>query len=338
MRWIKWFLMDQAGGNEQGGGGGGGSGGEVKIDPAQARTFLDPYVPDPAALATMPDDQVLAHHARVSSALTKAQQEAIKNYDWRKDVAGDNADVMKTLGRFASPKALYESYDQFRTKLSKGELKAITPFPEKGTAEQQAEWRTQNGVPADGKYEIKLAQGLKFEEADQPFIDSMTKAAHAANVPASAVNAMANWFVSERRGRAEAQAEALNTLKRETEDTLRGEWGNDYRGHINRIQGLLDSTIPAADTELKALINNAIATNPTFARHYVQMALQLNPTGALPPGDSGSQEKTLTDELKSIETVMRTKRGEYNKDEKMQARYRDLLTAYQQVTKKAWAS
>src|SRR3990172_7441397 len=62
----------------------------------------------------------------------------VKTTKWREQLAGDNPDDLKTLERFASPKVVWDGYKEFRTKLSKGELKAVTPFPEKGTPEQQA--------------------------------------------------------------------------------------------------------------------------------------------------------------------------------------------------------
>jgi hypothetical protein len=105
---------------------------------------------------------------------------------------------------------------------------------------------------------------------------------------------------------------------------------------MNRIQGVIDATIPQEQQELKDLINNAIATNPHFARHYAAIALQMNPAGTLVPGDRGANEATVVDELKKIDGVMKTDRSKYDKDADMQKRYRDLLGAYTKMTGKEY--
>lgn len=309
------------------------------VTPADARTFVASFVPDPKVLDGMADDQVMAYHGQVTKVLGDHDTKVRESYDWRKDVAGDNADAMKTLERFASPKALYESYDQFRARLSKGELKAVTPFPDKGTAEQQAQWRSENGVPPEpGAYEIELPDGVVVGENDKPVIENFTKFAHAKNLPASVVNEVVNWHFQQRVANEEAARAEFDKQKSDTAAALGAEWGPDYKANLNKIQGVLDATIPADQSDLKGLINNAIATNPHFARHYAAIALQLNPAGTLVPGDRGANEGSIKDELGRIDAVMKKDRAAYNKDNAMQERYRSLLGAYQKLTGKEWGT
>lgn len=314
-------------------------GGAATVTPADAKAFVTNFVPDPKLLDGMADDQVLAYHGQVTKVLNDHDTKARESYDWRKGIAGDNADATKTLERFASPKALYESYDQLRTRLSKGELKAVTPFPEKGTAEQQTAWRAENGVPAaPGEYKIELPAGMVIGDKDKPAIESLTKYAHSKNIPGSSVNDVVNWYFQERVAREEAARADFDNSKKETAAELGNEWGGEYKANINKIQGVIDATIPNDQAELKVLINNAIATNPHFARHYAAIALQLNPAGTLVPGDRGANEGTLKDEIAKIEKVMKTERGKYDKDEAMQKRYRELLGGYSKLTGKEWGA
>lgn len=266
-------------------------------------------------------------------ALLDAHTQTVK---WRETIAGDNPDALKTLERFASPKALWDSYSELRGRVSKGELKAVAPFPDKGTADQQAAWRAENGVPADGKYEIKLPEGLKLTEADTPVIENFTKFAHSKNLPTGAVSEVVGWYLQDRAARQEKARTEFDTAKRDTAAELGNEWGVDYKPTLNRIQGMLDATIPGDQAELKTLINNAISTNPEFARHYAALALQLNPAGTMVPGDRGANEGSVTDEIKKIEKIMREDRKGYDKDEAMQKRYREVLDAYGRLTGKNW--
>lgn len=256
---------------------------------------------------------------------------------WREEIAGENKDALKTLERFASPKAIYESYEQLRGRVSKGELKAVAPFPKTGTPEQQNAWRQENGIPeAPDKYEIKLPDGMVIGEADKPIVENFTKFAHERNLPAGAVNDVVNWHFQQQVAAQEAARADFDAKKTETAATLGQEWGAEYKPNMNKIEGLLDSTIPADQADLKTSIKNAIATNPHFARHYAALALQLNPAGTLVPGDRGANEGTVTDELKKIETLMRTDRKKYDGDRAMQDRYLALITGYQKLTGKDW--
>lgn len=315
---VRRIYEAQAATGEGGGGGGGGNG---------AADWRAAIAGDDAAvletLKTIESPQVLL------DAHTQSGK-------WRESIAGDNADALKTLERFASPKALYESYDSLRGRVSKGELKAVIPFPDKGSVEQQAQWRTENGVPADGKYEFKLPDGVQIGENDKPVIENFTKFAHTKNLPAGAVNEVVGWYLQDRAAREEAAKTQFDETKRAVAAELGGEWGQEYKPNLNRIQGMLDATIPADQKGLKDLINNALATNAHFARHYAALALQINPASTLVPGDRGANEASITDEIKKIETGMRANRTAYNKDEATQKRYRELLDAYGKMTGKDW--
>ena len=261
----------------------------------------------------------------------------VQTTKWRETLAGDNPDDLKTLERFASPKVVWDGYKEFRTKLSKGELKAVAPFPEKGTTEQQAEWRSQNSVPATpGDYKFELPAGMVIGEEDKPAIESFTKYAHGKNLPSGAVNEVVNWYFQERAERQETARAGFEETKKNTTAELAAEWGPEYKANLNRIQGVIDATIPGDQEELKKLIGNALATNANFARHYAAIALQINPASTLVPGDRGANEGSVTDEIKKIESSMRKDRAAYNKDEGTQKRFRDLLEAYQRMTGKTW--
>lgn len=265
--------------------------------------------------------------------LVKAYQGQV---NWREGIAGDNADRLKTLERFTSPKQIYDSYEALRTRVSKGELKAVTPFPDKGTAEQQSQWRAENGVPPDGKYEIKLADGLVIGEHDKPVIEAFQKFAHDTNLPSNVVNAVVNWQFQQQAVRQEAAKAEFDAKRNDVTAALSHEWGAEYKPNLNKIAAVLDAYIPAEQTELKQQVGNAIATNAHFARMMAAIAMEMNPAGALVPGDRAATESTVVDGLKAIEKTMATNRKAYDKDEAMQTRYRELIGAYHKITGKEW--
>lgn len=258
--------------------------------------------------------------------------------DWRKEIAGENAEHLKTLERFASPKAMFESYTALRAKMSSGELKEAKPFPDKGTPEEQNAWRKEQGLPEkpEGYYEhLKFDDGLVIGEADKPAVDSFLKSAHASNMPPAAAKAAVAWYFEQQDVAAEARAEADKKVAQETVDKLRTEWGGDYRTNMNGIKALL-STAPAgvADKVMNTRMADGtpLMSDPDFLRFLTSQYRQINPVSTVvPAGDEAAMAKSIDDEISQIQKTMRENRPAYNKDPKMQARYRELLSARERM-------
>lgn len=250
--------------------------------------------------------------------------------DWRAKLSPDGKHS-KTLDRFASPNAILDSYLALRQKVDSGELKSVTPYPDKGKPEEQAAWRKAHSIPEshDG-YSLKFADGLVIGEADKPFVDDFLKAAHAANSTPDQVNGLLHWYYGNQEKAVQAQAEKDTDYLKGTEDTLRAEWGGEYRSNINMIQGLVD-TMPAdvKDAFANARLGDgtALLSNPQMARWLVHTARTVNPTATVVPGAGANIAGAIDDEISQIEKVMKTDRKTYNKDEKMQTRLRDLYAA-----------
>jgi hypothetical protein len=295
---------------------------------ADARAFLTEFA-DPEVLKTVPDDKVLPWYTRVKGKVDEFGKQFPA--DWRKQIAGDNAESLKTLERFASPKALYDSYGALRSKMSSGELREMTPFPEKGTPEQQAQWRTLNGIPDKPEdYKVVTPQGAELTDDDKSVLQGMAKAAHEAHMRPEHFNANVAWYLQTKDARAQSSYDRNEELRSATEETLRTEWGPDYKGNIARMSGLLDMAPKGVkETVLGARMadGTALLNNADFARFMVDMSRQLNPAGVTLPGAGGSLTQSIEDEIGSIEKLMREDRSAYNKDESKQKRLRDLYAA-----------
>lgn len=255
--------------------------------------------------------------------------------NWREAYAGGDEKKLARLQRYASPTAALDAMIAAQNRISSGELRSA--LPKDATPEQVAAWRTENGIPeSPDKYDLTFDNGLVVGENDKPIIDGFLKAAHDANyTPAQAKQAV-KWYYDHMQ---EVQAKIANDTKQveqQTEDALRAEWGNDYRGNLNAIGGLLDSFVPAGDEQLRTLVMNGAKQNANFAKMLAGIALQFNPAGTIigagPGGDLG---KSIDDAIAEIEKVMQTDRPRYNKDEKMQEKYRQLVTARESRKKAA---
>ena len=308
------------------------------VNPQDARAFLTNFVPDPKALESMPEPDVLAYHGRVKGFHDKAMNDAVTaatekapvfKETWRQHIAGEDKDALKTLERFTDPGAMFKSYNELRTKLSKGELKAHTPFPDKGTPEEQNAWRKDQGIPEkpDG-YDLNLGDGLVIGDEDKPWVDMFLAKAHAAHLPPGAVKTTLSTFFGEIR---EKQNEAIALAEKETmkkaEDTLRETLGTEYRPTMNAIQSFLDAKVSANST-LKTRIMKSIQMEPEFAMLFAGITRELDPFSTL-AGGGGGGAKGIIDEWKAIQKMRQEKRADYNRDEKTQARERELISAMQ---------
>lgn len=253
--------------------------------------------------------------------------------DWREKISKGDTKALARLQRYASPAAALEALGHLQAKISAGELRAI---PKKdASAEEVAAYRAALGVPEnpDG-YKPALAEGIVIGENDQPLVKGFLTAAHASDLTNEQVSATLNWYYAEAAREAEAIAQRDKQAALECQDALRKEWGDDYRGTVNAIFGMLDIAPPGVREKLlgKRLEDGkALASDPDVMRWFAQLARELNPAGTLVPGSGQSVAGSIDTEIQKIEKVMREDRQAYNRDEKMQERYRELLAAKEKM-------
>jgi hypothetical protein len=260
--------------------------------------------------------------------------------DWRAQIAGDDKEVLKTLERFSDPKALFNAYGALRQKLSSGELKS--QLPKDATPEQVAEWRKENGIPeAPDKYEIKLEDGHVLGEADKPLVASFQKFAHDANLPPAIFNGALKWYFDNQDAQAVATSDADAAFKKSNEDTLRAEWGKDYRPNINAIgnffsdapKGLFDTVLASRTPDGRLL-----GDHPDAVKFFAMVGRERFPTPTLIPGGAGDQGANVEGRINEIKGLMADRNSKYWKGaeaNKLQEEYRGLIATRDRLKGKA---
>ncbi len=249
--------------------------------------------------------------------------------DWRQKFAGDDEKLAKRLERMGSPRAVLESMLAAEKKLRGGAVKpALGDDPSEA---EVAEYRKAHGIPDEaGKYEIARPDGLQIGEEDKPIVDGFLESAHAANMTPGQVNQALGWYYQQQDAARAEQATADKSRHEETVDTLRTEWGSDYRPYVNQVSSFLDT---APEGMKENLLGARMADGTLFGDNAAAMmwlrdlAAEVNPVPTLVAGAGGDPGKALGDEIASIEKRMRDDRAGYFKDEAAQKRYRDLLAA-----------
>lgn len=250
--------------------------------------------------------------------------------NWREQYAGGDEKKVSRLSRYASLDGALDALFAAQNRISSGELKPV--LPKDATPEQLKAYRAELGVPEDpAKYDLKLKQGRIIGDEDKPVIASFLKeAALPLNLRGEDASKVVDWYYDEVERQSEVQAQALEKAKKDTEDNLRAEWGQDYRPNQNAIAAILDANLSTNDADLRKVLDNTVAANPGFAKLLAGLARQINPVTTL-VGIPANQPQAIDAEISDIEKLMRENRQAYDKDEKKQARLRELYGARERL-------
>lgn len=267
--------------------------------------------------------------------------------DWRKKMSGEDEKAIKALERYQSPADVAKALRDAQNLIRSGKVKDA--LPENPTDEQIAAWRKDNGIPeAPDGYLEALPDGLVIGDEDKDLVGGFLESAHAKNMNPEQVASAINWYYEEQEKQVTAQIEADRAFRKDAEDALRGEWGGEYRANVNAIANFLSSTPVLSEGEdgekitLGAALMDArlpdgtkVGDNPHTAKFLLNLANEINPGGTVAPGDGTSRLASVKEEIASIEKVMREDRRAYDKDEKMQARLRQLYAAEEKLASRA---
>lgn len=260
--------------------------------------------------------------------------------DWREKMADGDDKLLESLKRFSSPKALRDSWLEQRKTISQRTAKP--KLPENATEEQIKAYRAEVGVPeTPDKYDVALGDGHVWGDADKPLLESFTKAAHDKNIPSEYVKPILQWYDQLQQQQAERRTLADAQFKKDSLDTLAGEWGSSL-GMEARIadefmqsmgEEMYERFREARDPDGKLLFADA-----GFIRWANKMQRELNPAATVLPGSGLGSADAMASEISTIESLMGDRESKYWKGpeaNKMQARYRDLIGARDRMGKKA---
>jgi hypothetical protein len=290
--------------------------------------------PDPAPVP----EAAAQPAAQPASEPAKVEPDA-KGYwpeDWREKASKGDEKLLKRFGRYASPEAALEALVQAQNKISAAQFRP--GLKKDASPEEIAEWRKEVGIP-EKPDQYSLAGMDDVTEESKPFYDALLKHAHDSNQTQAQLDATLRAWKEMRNAAVDLQAENDKRAESLFEDTLRQEWGPEYRTNINAVHNLLNAT---ANQELKASFLEArlpdgskLGTNPEAMRFLLAVALKDNPAATVVPASHGSPLVGIDEEIARIDKMMRTDRAAYNKDDKLQARYRELWDAKMKLQNRA---
>lgn len=256
--------------------------------------------------------------------------------DWatlRDKYAKGDEKILKRLSRYSSQEAVIDALLAAQNKISSGTLRST--LPENATKEEMAAWREENGIPADTSgYDLK---DIPLSPEAKAGADEFLKAAHAVNMTPAQVKAAVAWSAQ----RAEAQLEARQLqdqqITAEADELLREEWGAETKLNKNMILGLLDTAPEGVKDRImggRLADGTPITSDVKTLRWLAGIAREINPVATVVPGAGTNSAQVIETEMATMQKLMGDPKSAYWKGpeaEKMQARYRDLITVQEKI-------
>jgi hypothetical protein len=269
------------------------------------------------------------------------EQPAQQKQDWREVVAGGNPQLLEHLKRFKHPADVGKAYIEAQRLIRQGQHKQGTP-PEGATPEQLAAWRKEAGVPdAPEKYTPQLPPGLVLGTADKPVVDHFAKFAHAENWSEGQFNKVLGWYyqTQDALNMQRQDRDANQHIKAQAE--LRQAWGQDFTRNQNAMINFRDAHMPQ-DLQVRVFGGRTadgvmLGNDPQFIHWMASLAMEVNPQYSVVPAGSSDAGRSVNDEIAQIQQMISNNDPLYWKDEKKQARFRDLLEARDSMKKRSAA-
>jgi hypothetical protein len=237
--------------------------------------------------------------------------------DWRTQMANGDPKAARLLERYTSPDAVGKALLSAQQRIRSGEVQ-LRPGPE-ATDEQRAEWRLQHGIPETATdYDVPILLDGRYEDLDEfgkASIDEFRSTFHELDMPpehAQKIMSVANDVAFKQM---ERQAETDALRQEDTEDTLRMDWGADYRKNIalnarfmqDKLGDSWQSLVTARTPE-----GLRLADDPKFNRFINQMA-RSEGGSVLQTGETAAGHNVQA-RIEEIRKIMSTDYSKYKRD------------------------
>jgi hypothetical protein len=253
--------------------------------------------------------------------------------DWRNQYAtidGKPDDKrLAQLKRFQSPTDLATSYFAAQERLRSGEYKQVSQAPDPKDEKAMSAWREENGIPkAAAEYDL-IAPGVKFEELDdgtKKTIGTIQNQFLEANVPAGTAKTVATILHKIGEEQLVQQTAADAEQRDNLEDSLRSEWGRDYRPNLAMNLQIMERHFgDDMDAILMARTPDGrlLANLPSFNK--AMNAWARGEGGDIMVDGEGSGGTSVDSRIAEIEGIMKSDMGKYLGTKGMPEEYAGLL-------------
>lgn len=312
----------------------GGTLGTPPAEPVVANEPVEPAGKPAPKSGTKPEEKPAAITAVDGPAL-EVDKNAPKPTDipWEERVAkmvGDDKKAYDRLIRMKGEEGLWKAYRAMEVERDSG--KWAKKLPTHYTAEELADYKKSNGIPdkPDG-YDINLGNGIVWGDNDKPHIDNYTAYALKNNMTPDEVKRGLGWWADYQQDLVALMDASDDEHATEAQIEMRAKWGKDEKRNRNFMRNQFEgiskdawrNLVMARGPDGRLIGNNAETMFSIFDKLKAG-----DPDAYELPGEGQSAGKTLDEEMKELQGMMRDKSSAYyakaTRDE-IQARYRTLI-------------
>lgn len=247
--------------------------------------------------------------------------------DWRDKMGAGDKEALKTLERYKSPADVAKALREAQKKIGAGRTLSDEPMPDAEKEPEAAkEWRKARGIPDDPTgYEVPDAVKSLVKDEDKPRLAEFTEFMHKKGVPASAAGAAMEWYFQTEAEGAAAIAEADKADATEVEDTLRAEWGSDFRANATVAKRFAEEITPGINWfEARLPDGRTLGNVPEFVKALAELGTREYGDVAFAGGEATN--KTLA-RKEEIERMMRDDIDAYRANPKLAQEYEAIVDA-----------
>lgn len=225
--------------------------------------------------------------------------------NWREQLAGDDAEFLAELKRTKTPGDLAKRFKDMRGKLAKGSLDD-DPAPPKDKPDELKAWREKHGIPLEATgYTIGDDIKKSLTDADKPIVDGFLSYMHERNASQAEIDRALGFYTGLEAASREDMALADRDAGKKLEETLRADWGVDYRANNELVRRTAREFADGVDWfEARLPDGRLLGTVPEVVHAMLNYAIAKNGDGAYDGTESG---KATDSEIESL-------RAEMNKD------------------------
>lgn len=249
-------------------------------------------------------------------------------FDWRKEIAGEDQKTFKELERVPDLKALHKLFVDNRNALrDSGRIK----HPGKdATDEDRKAFAKAIGVPdkADGyKIDLKtlLPDGMELDETDNKNLKQITELLYAEggmSASPETVRSAHKLYIALKESEIATQLANQEATKKATETALRSEWGASYKANMDFANGAV-SALFGGDEAVDEVLNwtrddgSRLGDNATFMKAMMAAgrALAIDPVFAASMNMHGDAKTTdqRIQEIQAYRNGTAEQKREYDK-------------------------
>lgn len=218
----------------------------------------------------------------------------------RVQLAGGDEGILKGLERYKSVEAISKAFKEARN-AAKNAGKPIA-LGEKATPEEVKAYREAYGIPEDAAaYPGDFRSDYKATDADKAILGSFKADMHAKNVPPAAAAAALEWYQDFATAQQQELDGNLVKVAKETQGSLRTEWGGEYDGNIGAIQELMTAQLGKDGfgdmMDMRMMDGSRLQDHAPFVKMMAQIATDYYGSNAIFNGDIETTSKTIDEKI-----------------------------------------